>query len=816
MHASNDDRLSRPRLVSMWQRVAPGATVLVTAQHRSGVASSIREWLAGSGASLVVWSSNRTDVPAEAPDADVVLLELEGMRDDHVTATLAVRDRWPAATLIAVSSTQWPPGLLDAGLRPERVFSGALFGFTAEEVLDRAAQLGLSLSWDTASALLDRVGTHAGFVDAVLRAAGSRGSLDDVAVRTGCDEATSHFASSAAAGVFRPNGWRALLVTARIGPMPRRTLLAVWGQDEVVRAALDNILQSGFFTHDLTDDTIELRPDIRAAVIERIEREARVQAVDEAVAALASRLLSEGDTREGWAVVADLPGARTRLLARHWWQLGEFDVDRARPWLDEAVQRDPDPVLRLALARALIDVTCARHSGSVPRGDRLRASLLLDELDAADLDPDARFVADMLRGILPRLEGRFAEALEIHERLADGTAGSPGPHDAAPCGLVQASALIQAGLSALDAYRRDIASDRFAAAAALAHQARHERLATFAHEMLLVVRSNGAPIASPQSRIDDLVGAQVSSRPLQSIVALSSALYVVDPRALQDALDAADDAPPLDDPITLRFVSVTLRSIAHSLLGTSNLAIRRLELFERGLAGHELSMNHRALLLWARTEALLPVGAEGRAIALLAEAPADLARVIPVDILRARAHLRARAPERALACLATAPETRETGVLAVWAHVLLFLAYHAIGSESSAAVAREHLSTAIVTASRARPLLPFAMQGTGALSTIIAQSAEIALDPAGRRLVGDLVRVRDALQVSTGAPLTLSERERTVVAHLAVATSTKDLAQRLHVSPNTVKTQLRSIYRKLDVSSWADAVATAKRLGLAE
>jgi DNA-binding NarL/FixJ family response regulator len=51
---------------------------------------------------------------------------------------------------------------------------------------------------------------------------------------------------------------------------------------------------------------------------------------------------------------------------------------------------------------------------------------------------------------------------------------------------------------------------------------------------------------------------------------------------------------------------------------------------------------------------------------------------------------------------------------------------------------------------------------------------------------------------------------------LVEAESTRDLAARLHVSPNTIKTQLRSIYRKLGVSSWADAVATAKRVGLAE
>ena len=71
---SDRDRLSRPRLVSLWRRVTPGATVVVTAQHRSGVATSVREWLAESDLRLIVWSSNRVEVPADTPDADVVLL----------------------------------------------------------------------------------------------------------------------------------------------------------------------------------------------------------------------------------------------------------------------------------------------------------------------------------------------------------------------------------------------------------------------------------------------------------------------------------------------------------------------------------------------------------------------------------------------------------------------------------------------------------------------------------------------------------------------------------------------------------------------
>ncbi|MBP2436496.1 LuxR C-terminal-related transcriptional regulator [Microbacterium amylolyticum] len=813
----NAERLRRSRLVSLWERVTPGATVLVTAQHRSGIATSVRQWLDGSDRTLVQWSSNRTEVPRSTPDADVVLLELEGMREPHAIATKAVRERWPLATLIAVTSTQWPPLLVEEDIRPERVISGALFGFTAEETIDRAEQLGLTLTWDEATHLLDRVGTHAGFVDAVLTAAATRGALDDAAVRIGCDAATAHFSSSAAAGVFQPNGWNSTLMSARIGAMPRQTMLSVWGRDEVVRAALDNILQSGFFREDLETGTLELRPDIREAVQNRIEREAQADLVDELVTDLASGLLSEGNAEDGWNVVADLPGARTRMLERHWWQLSELDVARARPWLEAAVHRSDAPELRVALARTLIDVTVAGHSGAVGADARDEAAQLLDQAATSGiLSESLGLIADTLRGVLLRLGGRYTDANEAHEALANRSAVPSGDLADAPtrCALIQANVMLQAGLSAFDASRTNVAADRFAAAAALAHSADHARVAGFAHEMLLVLSSKHQPIAATfQGLVDNLLGARVASRPMETIVSAWSALYVTDPAALQAVLDDVD-AASFDDPLALRLIAVTLRTVAHGLLETSGIAMRRLELIENDLDDRQLTHLHHALLLWARTESLVHVGASDRAIELLTAAPELHRRVVPVDILLARAYLKQNQPERAIAALSAAPDPKASGILMMWSNVLLFLAYQTIGSESSGEVAQQHLGAAIAAASRSRPVLPFAMQGMTALNTTITQAEHLGLDPAGRRFTDDLIRVRDSLQMATGATLALSDRERTVIEHLGAADSVRHLAQLLHVSPNTVKTQLRSIYRKLGVSSWTDAIETARRLGL--
>lgn len=66
----------------------------------------------------------------------------------------------------------------------------------------------------------------------------------------------------------------------------------------------------------------------------------------------------------------------------------------------------------------------------------------------------------------------------------------------------------------------------------------------------------------------------------------------------------------------------------------------------------------------------------------------------------------------------------------------------------------------------------------------------------------------------TAMPEPLSERETTVLAQLDGVSTLAEIAKGLHVSTNTLKTQTRSIYRKLGVAGRDEAVQRAKRLGL--
>ena len=50
--------------------------------------------------------------------------------------------------------------------------------------------------------------------------------------------------------------------------------------------------------------------------------------------------------------------------------------------------------------------------------------------------------------------------------------------------------------------------------------------------------------------------------------------------------------------------------------------------------------------------------------------------------------------------------------------------------------------------------------------------------------------------------------------YLATGLSRREIGVRLYISMNTVKTHTRELYRKLGVTSRADAVARAEALGL--
>ena len=132
--------------------------------------------------------------------------------------------------------------------------------------------------------------------------------------------------------------------------------------------------------------------------------------------------------------------------------------------------------------------------------------------------------------------------------------------------------------------------------------------------------------------------------------------------------------------------------------------------------------------------------------------------------------------------------------------------------EHDLASAHGHLRTALALAEPHGYLATLLEQGTGIVSLL--QSL-----PAGAALKPYIDTLPEAAQTSghggrrsgSLAPGDLSSRELTVLELLSSRLTTHEIAGTLFISPNTLKSHVKSIYRKLDVTSRADAVHEGSR-----
>jgi DNA-binding NarL/FixJ family response regulator len=99
----------------------------------------------------------------------------------------------------------------------------------------------------------------------------------------------------------------------------------------------------------------------------------------------------------------------------------------------------------------------------------------------------------------------------------------------------------------------------------------------------------------------------------------------------------------------------------------------------------------------------------------------------------------------------------------------------------------------------------FALVATGFLALGIYLGAQLFSPSATPQPPGN-----PAAQVALG----ISDRELDVLRELAEGRSNKEIAQRLAISPNTVKTHAARLFEKLEARRRTEAVAKARELGL--
>ena len=147
--------------------------------------------------------------------------------------------------------------------------------------------------------------------------------------------------------------------------------------------------------------------------------------------------------------------------------------------------------------------------------------------------------------------------------------------------------------------------------------------------------------------------------------------------------------------------------------------------------------------------------------------------------------------------------------LAIEALVVHALAADRAGRETEAL---EVLRRAVRLASTAGFVAPFSV-GSARMPVLLERMALLGKDHQAflRRLLGG-----HASTGPTAAPLLepVTEREKLVLQHLTTMLTNAEIAEKLFVSPNTVKVHLRHVYRKLGVSSRRAAVSRARELRL--
>jgi two-component system, NarL family, response regulator YdfI len=121
----------------------------------------------------------------------------------------------------------------------------------------------------------------------------------------------------------------------------------------------------------------------------------------------------------------------------------------------------------------------------------------------------------------------------------------------------------------------------------------------------------------------------------------------------------------------------------------------------------------------------------------------------------------------------------------------------------------EDVRAALAAALRASPA--FEVVDAGAVVADVAGDIELVVVAREPR---EGSRLRAALDHDAASAPVLTRREREILALLADGFGNKQIAARLGISTNTVKTHLELLFDKLDVSTRTEAVTAAARMGL--
>ncbi len=513
----------------------------------------------------------------------------------------------------------------------------------------------------------------------------------------------------------------------------------------------------------------------------------------------------------GHAVQAQDWDLGTELAARHWFDLfvrGQSDALRGLVDAIPVDRLERDAELAAAMACTALDA-----------GDTASARRHLDRAECAEgALPDARRRAyletmALARLYLARREGDFDAALSAADTLLEQAASHGGWPDDARRALVHG----KLGETALWAYRFDRARAELQEAIALARaigldyvavgalghlslleqiDVGPERSVAIAREAVALAEGRGW-IAIPQT-----AGAHAT-------LAAAALLSELRPDDAEEHLGRARDALANADLRQTAFVVAIIAARVHAANGRPEGALHELERFEVIHRGGASAPFERAMIACTRARVLAVMGDLDGARQRLAEVAGEPWPIVAVT--EARILLAEGDPAAAVGVLTQASPAIYSGT-AVEARVTLAIAHDETRDTAAASRAVEE---ALEDCERSGHRWPFIEAGRRMENLLRAQ---IRSGTAHRAIVGELIAAFED-RLPARRPVTpllepLSDREQAILRYLPTTLSNREIASELFVTTNTVKTHLRSIYRKLDVARRRDAVDRARDLRL--
>jgi LuxR family maltose regulon positive regulatory protein len=288
------------------------------------------------------------------------------------------------------------------------------------------------------------------------------------------------------------------------------------------------------------------------------------------------------------------------------------------------------------------------------------------------------------------------------------------------------------------------------------------------------------------------------------VAALLGALEGFDVDGAQQHIDVL--APHLAA-LEYRPLFVALQALVHGLGGRAELGLREIERYAAEDRGHRRSSALDTTVLQAVTALLqLMQGRAGAAEQALRGLPA---RMPLVAVVRAAVALAGGEPEKVVATLARAGVVHEAPRAAAAGHLLVAAAARRLGDTAAVTAALERMAALMADQGLRLHLVLVPRPDLDALRAH-AEAHGVLL---AAEQLGDLDDVPDAVPARVSR-IVLTARESVILHALLDGGSFTKIAEELVVSPNTVKTQVKSLYRKLGVTSREDAILAAYREGV--